>query len=313
MNFKEYIYSRFPEDLYPPVREFRDQYYDRIIQGVEQASKSNVVITGLCRNIMGILPNVAARLRKTATLFKEAKVLIYENDSNDGTSEALKEVFKDDNNVIIKQEQTGHRMFNKTRELERPLYLGKLRQKCNGWIREINKFFPVDYIIIIDLDLEGGWSYDGILNSFGYKHWSAMTANGFEYKEKKITSSRGIEYLDYERLFFDTFAFKEYGNWTVLDSEETNLLKFERGQPPVPVYSNFNGLGIYSYEDMIDCVFGAYQNPDDTVINEWSYIHNQMIKNGSDIFLNPSMITLYSPTEYSQPLGDDIQYTDVPP
>ena len=313
MNSKEYIYERFPEDLYPPIRDFRDQYYDTVIQGVERASKSNVIITGLCRNIMGILPNVAARIRKTATLFKEAKVLIYENDSNDGTSKALKKVFKNDNNVILKQEKTGHRMFDKTREIERPLYLGKLRQKCNGWIREINKFFPIDYIIIIDLDLEGGWSYDGILNSFGYKHWSAMTANGFEYKEKKITSSRGIEYLEYERLFFDTFAYKEYGNWKVLDSKKTNLLKFERGQPPVPVYSNFNGLGIYKYEDMIDCVFGAYQNPDDTVINEWSYIHHQMIKNGSDIFLNPSMITLYSPTEYSQPLRDDVQYTDVSP
>jgi len=179
------------------------------------------------------------------------------------------------------------------------MYLGKLRQRCNDWIKDINKFFSVDYVIIIDLDLDGGWSYDGIFNSFGYSDWSAMTANGFEYKEKKIESEQGVEYLEYERLFFDTFAYKKYGSWEVLDSEETNRLKFDRGEEPFKVYSNFNGVGIYKYEDMIDCTFGAHQNPDGTVINEWSFMHNQMIKNGCDIYLNPSLITLYSPTEYS--------------
>jgi hypothetical protein len=259
----------------------------------------NVVITGLCRNIINVLPQTVARLRKTAELFKEAKILIYENDSDDGTSEALREECDGDSNIILKQDITGHKMYGKTRELARPMYLGKLRQMCNGWIRDINKFFPIDYIIVIDLDLDGGWSYDGILNSFGYDHWSAMTANGFEYKEKKIESEQGVDYLEYERLFFDTFAYKRYGSWEVVDSQETNRLRFERGEDPFRVYSNFNGVGIYKYEDMIDCTFGAHQNPDGTVINEWSFMHNQMIKNGCDIYLNPSLITLYSPTEYS--------------
>jgi hypothetical protein len=296
---KYYLQSRFPEDLFPPLSELREEYYARLLKGVSRCGNHNVVITGLCRNIIDVLPQTAARLRKTAELFKEAKILIYENDSNDGTSEALKEEFEGDNNVILKQDITGHKMYGKTRELERPMYLGKLRQMCNGWIRDINKFFPVDYIVVIDLDLDGGWSYDGILNSFGYDHWSAMTANGFEYKEKKIESEQGVEYLEYERLFFDTFAYKKYGSWEVLDSEETNKLRFERGDEPFRVYSNFNGVGIYKYEDMIDCTFGAHQNPDGTVINEWSFMHNQMIKNGCDIYLNPSLITLYSPTEYS--------------
>jgi hypothetical protein len=294
-----YLYSRFPEDLFPPLAELRKEYYGLTLKGVSRCSKSNVVITGLCRNIIDVLPQTAARLRKTAKLFKEAKILIYENDSDDGTSKALRKEFKRDSNVILKQDTTGHKMYGKTRELERPMYLGKLRQMCNGWIRDINKFFSVDYIIVIDLDLDGGWSYDGILNSFGHDHWSAMTANGFEYKEKKIESEQGIEYLEYERLFFDTFAYKKYGSWEVLNSQETNKLSFERGQEPFRVYSNFNGVGIYKYDNMIDCTFGAHQNPDGTVINEWSFMHNQMIKNGCDIYLNPSLITLYSPTEYS--------------
>jgi hypothetical protein len=294
-----FLLSRFPEDLFPPLAEGRANYYSKTIKGGGVCSRSNVVITGLCRNIIDVLPHAAARLRRTAELFKEAKILIYENDSDDGTTQALRTEFEGENNVILKQDRTGHKMFDKTRELERPLYLGRLRQRCNGWIKDINKFFPIDYIIVIDLDLDGGWSYDGILNSFGYDHWSAMTANGFEYKEKKIESEQGVEYLEYERLFFDTFAYKKYGSWEVLDSEETNRLRFERGEEPFRVYSNFNGVGIYKYEDMIDCVFGAHQNPDGTVINEWSFMHNQMVKRGCNIYLNPSLITLYSPTEYS--------------
>lgn len=295
----DFLYARFPEDLFPPPQEDGSSYYSMVVDGHESCSRSNVIITGLCRNIIDILPQTAARLRRTADLFKEAKILIYENDSNDGTSEALKKEFSNDNRVILKQETTGHKMYGKTRDLERPMYLGKLRQRCNDWIKDINKFFSVDYVIIIDLDLDGGWSYDGILNSFGHLGWSAMTANGFEYKEKKIESDTGVKYLEYERLFFDTFAYKKYGSWEVLDSEETNRLRFERGEDPFRVYSNFNGLGIYRYDDMIDCKFGAHQNPDGTVINEWSFMHNQMIKNGCDIYLNPSLITLYSPTEYS--------------
>ena len=295
----DYLNSRFPEDLFPPAPEHRNEYYQRILEGRSKCNDYNVLITGLCRNIINVLPQTCARLRKTMSFFKQAKVLIYENDSDDGTSEALKKEFEGNNDVILVQEKTGHMMFGNTTDVERPLYLGKLRQKCNGFIRGINKFFPIDFVIVIDLDLEGGWSYDGIFNSFGYEEWSAITSNGILYKEKIIRGSDGSKSIEYDRLFYDTFAYKDYGSWKVLDCKTTGRKKFERGEKPFMVYSNFNGLGIYKYNDMIDCTFGAHKNPDGTVINEWSFMHNQMIKNGCDILLNPSMITLYSPTEYS--------------
>ena len=36
-----------------------------------------------------------------------------------------------------------------------------------------------------------------------------------------------------------------------------------------------------------------------SVVNEWAYFHNEMKKRGSRIFMNPSMIALYTPTIYS--------------
>ena len=65
------------------------------------------------------------------------------------------------------------------------------------------------------------------------------------------------------------------------------------------MFSNFNGLGIYKFEDVLGCTFSAEENEDGTVTNEWAYYHREMRKLGKKIFLNPSLVTLYSPHEFS--------------
>ena len=65
------------------------------------------------------------------------------------------------------------------------------------------------------------------------------------------------------------------------------------------VFSNFNGLGIYRFEDIIRCEYGAEQHEDGTVDCDHPYLHKQIRNNGGSIYLNPSMITLYSPHEFS--------------
>ena len=82
-------------------------------------------------------------------------------------------------------------------------------------------------------------------------------------------------------------------------SAEVNEFSFNRGESPVEVNSNFNGLGIYKYEEAIDCKFDAIMTDSGSVVNEWAYFHNEMKKRGSRIFMNPSMIALYTPTIYS--------------
>ena len=298
-SHKHYLYSKFPEGLFPTVGD-RQEYNERIVAGLIKASQSNVVITGLCRNIISVLDQTMSRLYKTAELFNDCKFVIYENDSTDGTAQRLQKYASKDRDIILVQENTGHKQFDKTRELERPKYLGGLRNECNAAIKNLNSLFPIDYIIVIDLDLEGGWSYDGILNSLSYDDWSAITANGIEFQEihttDKVTAKVSVSH---QRLFFDTWAYKEYGNEEVLDSATVNGYRFERGDKPVGVFSNFNGLGIYRYEDAIDCIFDAEERPDGTVINEWSYYHREMRDRGCSIYLNPSMITLYTPHEFS--------------
>jgi len=296
---EQYVYSRFPESLFSCIED-TIEYNKRIAKGVEIAAKSNVVITGLCRDIINVLDHTVARLYKTASLFNDCKFVIYENDSVDGTAEKLREYADKDRDIILIQEKEGHKYFEQSRELARPKYLAGLRNICQDTIRDINKLFPVDYIIVIDLDLEGGWSYDGLLDSFSHSGWSAMTANGIEFKEIHIHDQQsGDTAVQLYRCFYDTWAYKEYDNENVLDSTTVNKYRFERGEKPIDVFSNFNGLGIYRYEDAIDCTFDAEERPDGSVINEWSYYHREMRDRGCSIYLNPSMITLYTPHEFS--------------
>jgi hypothetical protein len=138
------------------------------------------------------------------------------------------------------------------------------------------------------------------LNSLSYDHWSAITANGIEFKEVHILNEdTGETAIEYCKFFFDTWAYKEYGNESVMHSDTVNEYVFHRGEEPIEVFSNFNGFGIYKYEEASECKFDAEENPDGTVINEWSYYHREMRERGGSIFLNPSMITLYSPHEFS--------------
>ena len=114
------LIARFPEDLF--AAENHTEYLRRVSSGASVASTKNVIITGLCRNIINVLDHTVARLRATAKLFNDHRILIYENDSTDGTSQALKKHFENDTKTTLAQETTGVPMFGKTRELDRPRY-----------------------------------------------------------------------------------------------------------------------------------------------------------------------------------------------
>ena len=306
VGVNEYLYSRFPEALFEA--EDNVVYINSLACGIQTTSKLNVVITGLCKNIAPVLDHTIARLYQTSKFFNDYRFLVYENDSEDGTSERLKEYASKDDQFILLQESTGHKGFDSTsKTLDRALYLSMLRNKCKNLIVDL-KDYKIDYVIVIDLDLEGGWSYDGIINSFAYDldGWSAMTANGIRY-EDRVTRTGDQESRACCRLFHDTWAYRDYGCEELAEdrshlgarSRGVSGYCFERGDPPVEVFSNFNGLGIYRFEDIIRCEYGAEQHQDGTVECDHPYLHKQIRYNGGSIYLNPSMITLYSPHEFS--------------
>ncbi len=61
----------------------------------------SVAILGCVKNCNRYLDNVLFNMYDIANMFKDFRILIYENDSTDGTQETLKKFSKKDNRILI--------------------------------------------------------------------------------------------------------------------------------------------------------------------------------------------------------------------
>lgn len=96
--------------------------------------------------------------------------------------------------------------------------------------------------------------------------------------------------MDWLLVLLLSFAYRAVGQLN-LAAAETHLLRFRRGEPLVPVWSCFGGLGIYRTE----CLSAASYEGSDC---EHVTLHRMLRERGYDrLFLNPSQIVLYSPSK----------------
>lgn len=166
-----------------------------------------------------------------------------------------------------------------------------------------NNFSHYDYLCVIDLDLRGGWSYDGIkhgifiinsddkigcVSSYGvlsdyHNHYDLESINPSQY------------------LMYDSFAFRPFGlvGIHMLNTAKYNKLQFFRSEDPINVYSNFGGLAIYKMNAIKDKTYEARQHKDGFVDPDHVLINEKIIKDGYKIILDPSMITSYSNHQYT--------------
>lgn len=280
--FTNWYNAQFPEALYPAINQ--QQYAARVISGGIIASGANVGVVGLTRNTADIIGYNLNRIVYLSRFFKNLKCLIFENDSTDGTPDIISKFISTQDEIemhlaTMNMEKVRHEQ-NKSVDRRRDMAFYR-----NSYLTLIEKMgWDLDYLIIIDTDLAGGFSYEGIFNSLGYENeWSLMGSNGILYRQNKN--------LKFERLQFDTWAYRHYGSWEEVCGEEGNRMTFERGQDPIPVFSCFGGLCIYKYSDII----GLRYNDEDC---DHVTLNKQLINRGKQLFVNPSQITLYNQHSY---------------
>lgn len=284
---KNFYISQFPEALFDTTN--KEEFKRRVSLGFDSCKKSNIVFCGMCRDINSLLETSLARVYKTCSFFSGYKIIIVENDSIDGTSERLAEAV--DGNPLVKlinpilndKKSYGNEGFEAT-SFERVAKMATIR---NLYLDEIQSYENIDYVILADLDVEGGWSYEGMLSSFGCSGWSAMTSNGIRLRNE----------IDKGFLFFDTWTFRELGVDKFDGYLKYESLHFKKGEDPIEVNSNFGGFGIYKHEDIMSCEYRPYSQTEDVCCEHVS-LHEQIRSNGGKVFINPSLITLYSPTDY---------------
>lgn len=281
MNGNDWIKSKFPESLFPCKTNPQD-YYNRVAYGYDLMCNSTAIITGLARDLGPLREYTKARITALGQMFRNYSVILYENDSTDGTTEFLREWYECDHHFrLLISEQLKKARHAQTMEYERTVDMAYYRNRYLSEILENN--WGADYLIVVDTDIEGGWSYEGIANSFSYQ-FDVMASNSLIYKKQANGTHR--------RLFFDAWAFRKLNHDHPHEQPEINVLRYHRGESPIKVFSAFGGLAIYNMSQLKK--YYRYQSGD----CDHPTLHKQMRKDGCHIMLNPSQITLYNNTDY---------------
>lgn len=232
------------------------------------------------------LPNTLALVDETASLFREARFYVFENDSADETALVLKE-FAESHPWVTTEHATLDRPDVRGFEPERTVRLAEYRNRCREWaIRECP---AANYVIVLDLDPHGGFSVEGVLHSVGRlcelrsrvtcpAKAGAMASMSLFMQENE-DGAVGIAQYDAwaARLnFWEDRRDKPGGmSWF-------HMLMPPIGSPPIPMNSAFGGLCVYAadafYADGV-----RYDGGD----CEHVHLHRRMRAAGYQLYLNP--------------------------
>jgi hypothetical protein len=266
----------FPEDQFPVDPVFGTAYWRTIAAGCNRMAGSRAVICGLARDVAPRLPHTIARIERLGGMFRDYRVVIYENDSLDDTRLLLQLWSQRNWRIEVRVERLGEPRFGQTPSVHRTSRMAYYRNRCHDAV--LREFGDFDYCLVVDTDLYG-WSYDGIMHSFGTEDWDAVGSLGIQ----RILWQDGDE-IGSTDIHFDTFALRPGPASGGLDE----ITRWPRGRPLIPVDSCFGGLCIYG---MPVFAAGEYQGAD----CEHVTFHARLRALGyTRLFLNPNQVVLYS-------------------
>ena len=267
----------FPEHAFPPRAEIAEDYFAACRRGYSMMAETRVAITGLARNVGRILPLTISRIENLARCFADSQVVVFENDSCDDTKLLLSRWASGNRRVDASSETLADPVNPATRCLDRAGRMAFYRQQCQERVLELCDHF--DAVIIVDFDVQGGFSIDGIASSFGFPGWNFVGSNGLICRRHGLAMNTLRQY--------DTWAMRFDEGLTPLATATAGGLVYERGTPLVPVTSCFGGLGIYTMEAYRA---GRYTGDD----LEHATFHRSLIASGHNrLFLNPSQLVIY--------------------
>jgi hypothetical protein len=260
----------------------------------------NISICSIVRDCESILKKNIPEIENLRKHFEKSEVIIFENDSKDGTKKVLKDwgsstqntfIFCDDFNIqTIPSKSIVNKYFSQDR-------ISKMSRFRNQYMNILNsQNTNRDYVIVIDLDIEG-FELQDILDCFRIKReWHCITAYG---------TSLGS---NLRRQYHDTYALCEIGMLHTPQTEKQireNRRKFSRirsDSPLIPVHSAFGGMAIYKWEAIAGLQYEVLPNDDEMVEVRCEHfgLHKQMINRDFNlIYINPCLRLQYRTVDSS--------------
>lgn len=273
-----------PESFWPVDSQFSDLYDRQSSFGSEAAAKSKVAIVAIARNAMPFLENTLLLVNELAGRFSRAAMYVYENDSVDGTNAVL-DAFAAQRPWVTVEHETLSRPDLRGFEPDRTVALAEYRNRCRLWVE--HHAADADYVVVLDMDPNGGFSVDGVLNSIAWlaqmqgRTCREIGVGGMASYSLYVTMRDG----EAEVAHYDAYAARL--NWWDDRRETMGQMWFHAmmppvGSPPIRMNSAFGGLAVYRTEAFL--APGVHYAGGDC---EHVALHKSMAQAGYGMWLNP--------------------------
>jgi hypothetical protein len=298
----------FPEDIF--IAKKKPIYSYKVDSGKKILLNKTILFCGICRNVADVIERNILCMQRTGSMFKDYSIFLYENDSTDNTVEILNR-YKSEKFNFISESRKDKNYRDDLLNGNDPWHFArcKVLSDCRNVYLDYAKKIDYDYLCVLDLDLKGGWSYDGVAHGIFTlefnKKIAAVTAYGVLSDPDNMQSLEDVNKEDY--IMYDSFAFRPKNVMNGIHMLRTPLFNkptFNRGEDPINVKSNFGGMAIYKKSIIDKYKYYAKQWLDGFVDPDHVCIHKDMIKDDWEIVLDPSMIVSYSDHKYSKVSND---------
>ena len=259
-----------------------------LTKGEKEMAARKLVVVGISRDNAIPLPNVIENIEFTGAQFEDYRVIIFENDSSDGTKEILKDWAIGNNKVKIITKD----FHNKKRPNIQ--FLADLR---NIYLHELeeSEYKNFDTVMMLDMDMSYGWDIRGVKDSFAkINDWDVVCSNGIDGYDFKMWDVFAFR----SERFPDGLGSPDY--WTA-NLRNIRKVKHQVGDNLLSVYSCFGGMAFYKKNTIKQCKYKSINDDCEHVpFHECIRLNNK-----GKIMLNPNQVIRYRNYFWSQ---EDISY-----
>lgn len=270
---------------------------------MKKTADSTIIVCSIARNAeKGLRCNIPV-IDGLCKAFKDFRIIVYENDSIDGTKELLKAWHeKDVERIHVSLNDTDPSQTIPTAESVpgvSPFFchkrIDRMARLRNTYMEYVDKQgWKADFMIVVDLDVAQLY-LDNILTSFESNiEWDAVTAFGYSVSPKMFTTR-----------YHDSYALTVWEDKDIPQTEDMiveNAYKYgklKHNDEWVRVASAFGGFAIYRFEAVkgLRYTVPALENGDSRVEVRCEHfsLYKQMIEHGYDrIYINPAMKLKYA-------------------
>lgn len=274
-----------PEQVWNVDPEYGRYYDETAWAGAQHADVSRVAIVGIVRNAMPVLENTLGLVSELRSKFHDSYVFFYENDSVDGTVQALDRFAIKSESIIEGRTFIQHDKLGGADERgfqpERTVRLAACRNRCVEWVRSHAAFCT--YTIVLDMDPQHGFSVDGVMNSVGQLH---------RYKDACGMASYSLLKNGGSAAHYDAWAARPTCWWRDRRNEMGGNLWFHSfvppvGAPPVKMNSAFGGLAVYWTRDYLEGEYSGVGANGEVDCEHVAFHKSIQAKTSKSMYLNP--------------------------